>query len=302
MFTEKEQKNFKEFNCEICKFTTCKLFDFKRHLLTAKHKMFTNNYKENEKNEANKNNKKYQCDCGKIYNYRQSLYVHKKNCKGKFEKDNDFEKEEKGLKKQNDLVTFLLKENSELKGMILEVCKNMKSIITTNTNSNNNNNTTFNLQFFLNETCKDAINLSEFVDSIKLELSDLENVGTKGYIVGISDIILKNLKPLDITMRPVHCSDLKREVVYVKEENVWSNDSKENQKLKKAIKQVTNKNIGIIKEWKDKYPDCINSDSRKSDIYNQIIGESMDHNTENSEKIIKKIVKEITIDKNILNK
>jgi hypothetical protein len=263
--------------------------------------MFTNVYDENEKNEAknnNNDNKKYQCICGKKYNYRQSLYVHKKKCSNK--KDN--EKEEKVPKEQFDLVTFLLKENSELKGMILEVCKNMKTITNNNTNSNNNNNTTFNLQFFLNETCKDAINLSEFVDSIKLELSDLENVGTKGYVTGISDIILKNLKPLDITMRPVHCSDLKREVVYVKEENVWSNDTKEipeNQKLKKAIKRVTNKNIGLIKEWKDKYPDCINSESRKSDIYNQIIGESMDHNTENSEKIIKRIAKEVVIDKNV---
>lgn len=219
------------------------------------------------------------------------MYVHKKSCSNK--KDN--EKEEP--KEQSDLVTFLLKENSELKGMILEVCKNMKSITTTNTNSNNNN-TTFNLQFFLNETCKDAINLSEFVDTIKLELTDLENVGSKGYVAGISDIILKNLKPLDITMRPVHCSDVKREVVYVKEENVWSNDSKEKQQLKKAIKQVSNKNIGIIKEWKEKYPDCVFSESRKSDMYNQIIGESMDYTDENSEKIIKRIAKEVTIDKN----
>lgn len=296
MFTQKEEKTAKEFKCELCTFSTCKLFDYNRHLSTSKHKILTQKCLENEKNEVN--NKKYHCSCGKKYNYRQSLYVHKKKCLNK--KDNDLEKP----KEQNDLVTFLLKENSELKGMILEVCKNMKTITNNNTNSNNNNNTTFNLQFFLNETCKDAINLSEFVDSIKLELSDLENVGTKGYIVGISDIILKNLKPLDITMRPVHCSDLKREVVYVKEENVWSNDSKEipeNQKLKKAIKRVTNKNIGLINEWKDKYPDCTNSDSRKSDIYNQIIGESMDHNTENSEKIIKRIAKEVTIDKDSFN-
>jgi len=298
MFPEKELKTTKEYKCELCKFSTSKLFDYNRHLSTSKHKLLTQKCLENEKNEAN-NKKKYQCGCGKKYNYRQSLYVHKKSCKGKSEKDNDLEKE-KDLEKEEgkiDLVTFLLKENSELKGMILEVCKNMKSITTNNTNSNNNN-TTFNLQFFLNETCKDAINLSEFVENIKLELTDLENVGSKGYVAGISDIILKNLKPLDVTMRPVHCSDLKREVVYVKEENVWSNDSKENQQLKKAIKQVTNKNIGVIKEWKEKYPDCVNSDSRKSDIYNQIIGESMDHNAENSEKIIKRIAKEVTIDKN----
>lgn len=293
MFPEKEPKTTKEYKCELCKFSTCKLFDHNRHLSTSKHKVLTQKCLENEKNEAN-NKKKYQCSCGKKYNYRQSLYVHKKTCSNKKNLEKNLEKEEGKI----DLVTFLLKENSELKGMILEVCKNMKSITTNNTNSNNNN-TTFNLQFFLNETCKDAINLSEFVDSIKLELKDLENVGSKGYVMGISDIILKNLKPLDVTMRPVHCSDLKREVVYVKEENVWSNDGKENLKLKKAIKQVTNKNIGVIKEWREKYPDCINSDSRRSDIYNQIIGESMDYNAEKSEKIIKRIAKEVTIDKNI---
>jgi uncharacterized membrane protein len=142
--------------------------------------------------------------------------------------------------------------------------------------------------------------MSEFVDSIKLELSDLENVGSKGYITGISDIIIKNLKPLDITMRPVHCSDLKREVVYVKDENVWSKDSNEKPKLKKAIKQITNKNIDVIQEWKEKYPDCIYSDSRKSDMYNQIIGESMDASKENSEKIVKRIAKEVSLDKNSL--
>jgi len=157
------------------------------------------------------------------------------------------------------------------------------------------------LQFFLNETCKDAMNLTDFVETIQLQLSDLENVGKNGYVAGISDIIVKNLKALDVTMRPVHCSDHKREVMYVKDENVWINDSKEepgNQKLKKAIKQVANKNIFMIKEWKAKYPDCIYSDSRKSDQYNHIIGESMDHSQENSDKIIKRIAKEVTIEKN----
>lgn len=278
------------FICEICDFKTSRNSHYVRHKNTSKHEKLQKITSLVQKVPC------YTCECGKDYSHHSSLWKHKKKCSNK--KEN--QKEEKDLKKEEgkiDLVTFLLKENSELKGMILEVCKNMKSITTTNTNSNNNN-TTFNLQFFLNETCKDAINLSEFVDTIKLELTDLENVGSKGYVAGISDIILKNLKPLDVTMRPVHCSDLKREVVYVKEENVWSNDSKENQQLKKAIKQVTNKNIGIIKEWKEKYPDCVNSDSRKSDIYNQIIGESMDHNAENSEKIIKRIAKEVTINKN----
>jgi hypothetical protein len=291
MATNLVPKSTDLFICEICDFKTSRQSHYVRHKNTPKHEKLQKTTSLVQKVPD------YICECGKEYSHHSSLWKHKKKCSNK--KDN--EKEEKDLEKEEgkiDLVTFLLKENSELKGMILEVCKNMKSITTTNTNSNNNN-TTFNLQFFLNETCKDAINLSEFVDTIKLELTDLENVGSKGYVAGISDIILKNLKPLDVTMRPVHCSDLKREVVYVKEENVWSNDSKEKQQLKKAIKQVSNKNIGIIKEWKEKYPDCVFSESRKSDMYNQIIGESMDYTDENSEKIIKRIAKEVIIDKNV---
>jgi hypothetical protein len=294
MATNLVPKSSNLFVCEICDFKTSRNSHYIRHKNTSKHEKLQKITSLVPKVPC------YHCECGKEYSHHSSLWKHKKKCS-----NNKNEKEDESPKEQTDLVTFLLKENNELKNMILEVCKNMKTITNqntfTNTNSNNNNNTTFNLQFFLNETCKDAINLSEFVDSIKIELSDLENVGSKGYIEGISDIILKNLKPLDVTMRPVHCSDVKREVVYVKEENVWSNDSKEmpeNQKLKKAIKQVSNKNIGVIKEWKEKYPDCVLSESRKSDMYNQIIGESMDYTSENSEKIIKKIVKEVIIDKN----
>jgi hypothetical protein len=165
----------------------------------------------------------------------------------------------------------------------------------------NSNNKTFNLQVFLNETCKDAMNLTDFVNSLQIQLSDLEKVGKEGFVNGITNIIVKNLKALDVTMRPVHCSDQKREVVYVKDDNEWHNDSKElpeNQKLKKAIKQVVHKNICMIPEWKKMYPDCIYAESRKSDLYNHIIYESMDHNETNSEKIIKKIAKEVVIDKN----
>jgi hypothetical protein len=165
----------------------------------------------------------------------------------------------------------------------------------------NCNNKTFNLQFFLNETCKDAMNITDFVDSLKIQLSDLENVGKNGFVAGISNIIVKNLKALDITRRPVHCSDQKREVMYVKNDNQWFNDSKEspeNQMLKSVIKQVVHKNICMISEWKAKYPDCIYADSRKSDLYNHIIYESMDNNEANSEKIIKRIAKEIVINKN----
>jgi hypothetical protein len=207
-------------------------------------------------------------------------------------------------RRKDNLTDYLMKENSELKKMIIDVCKTMQPINNTLTNSNNisnnhnnSNNKTFNLQFFLNETCKDAMNLVDFVESIKLQLSDLENVGKNGFVQGISNIIVNNLKALDVTKRPVHCSDFKREVMYVKDDDQWCKEESENKKLKKAINHVAHKNICLISDWKAKYPDCVFSDSNKSDQYNHIIYESMDQNDVNAEKIIKKIAKEVVIEK-----
>jgi hypothetical protein len=201
---------------------------------------------------------------------------------------------------EHDLVLHLLNQNKQLQEQIIEMCKDKNHITNNNHNMINSNNKTFNLQVFLNETCKDAMNLTDFVNSLQIQLSDLEKVGKDGFVNGISNIIVKNLKAMDITMRPVHCSDQKRETMYVKNDNQWHNDSKElpeNQMLKKAIKQVVHKNICMIPEWKKLYPDCIYADSRKSDLYNHIMYESMDNNEANSEKIIKKIAREVGINK-----
>ena len=143
------------------------------------------------------------------------------------------------------------------------------------------------------------MNITEFVDSIKLQLSDLERVGKLGFVDGISNIIVKNLKELDITERPIHCTDKKREVLYVKDENKWEKDEEKN-KIKKAIKRVANKNIRLLPEFKDKYPDCNKSASNYSDQYNKIIVESMDTDGENENKIIAKISKEVMVEKNSL--
>jgi len=139
------------------------------------------------------------------------------------------------------------------------------------------------------------------VDSMKIELTDLENIAQVGYVKGMSNLILKNLKALDVTMRPVHCSDSKREVVYVKDNNEWHNDQKDgevpNQKLKKAIKRITSKNMKMIPEWRDKYPDCVFADSRKSTLYNNMYYHTVDSSEEHSDKIIKNIAKEVVIEK-----
>jgi hypothetical protein len=291
-------KNSPKFSCEKCKYECSKKVDYERHLLTRKHKNTYNTYT----NDLQKF--RFFCLCGKEYSHRQSLYSHKKKCanlKNSHYTETIENTEENSLVQYNnehDLVLHLLNQNKQLQEQIIELCKDKS--ITNNTINNNSHNKTFNLQVFLNETCKDAMNLTDFVNSLQIQLSDLEKVGKDGFVAGISNIIVKNLKALDITMRPVHCSDQKRETMYIKDQDQWHNDSKEqpeNQMLKKAIKQIAHKNICLIPEWKKLHPDCIYADSRKSDIYNHIVYEAMDHNEANSEKIIKKIAKEVGIAK-----
>jgi hypothetical protein len=247
--------------------------------------------------------KKFVCICGKEYSYKQSIYHHRKSCEKHIESKNQIHKLPEDNASLTQMVLEVVKSNSEFQKQMFDLMKsgNMGSSGGTNTNYSHNHtnshNKTFNLQVFLNETCKDAMNLTDFVNSLQIQLSDLEDVGKNGFVNGISSIIMKNLKALDYTQRPVHCSDQKREVVYVKDENQWSKEEPDNQKLKKAIKQIAHKNICMIPEWKAKYPDCIYADSRKSDLYNHIMYEAMDHNITNSEKIIKKIAKEVVIEK-----
>jgi hypothetical protein len=238
-------------------------------------------------------------NCNKKYETSAGLWKHKKKCiKKEEEKDNI---ENVDLTDKN-LILTLIQQNNELQKQMLEVIKN-GTINTNISNSNNNShNKTFNLQLFLNETCKDAMNIMDFVDSIKIQLCDIESIGELGFVNGMSKLIIKNLKALDENMRPVHCSDPKRESLYVKDANVWEKEDSENKKIKKAIKYISHKNICALPEWKAKYPDCIYSDSKKSDQYNHIIIEAMggsgDNDDEKADKIVKKIAKEVTIDKN----
>jgi hypothetical protein len=171
---------------------------------------------------------------------------------------------------------------------------------THNTTHTNSHNKSFNLQFFLNETCKDAMNITDFVDSLKLQLSDLERVGELGYIEGISSIIVRNLKEMDVTQRPVHCMDKKRETIYIKDKDKWEKDE-DKIKMHKLVKKVADKNARLLPKFKEKYPDYNKASSRTSDQYNKIIIESMgghgDNDFEKEEKIIKKVSKEVVVEK-----
>jgi hypothetical protein len=200
---------------------------------------------------------------------------------------------------------MLIKQNTQLIQQNAELVKTGTNNTTISNNSHNTNshNKTFNLQFFLNETCKDAMNIMDFVDSIKLQLSDLENVGKMGFVDGISNIIVKSLNSLDETKRPVHCTDKKREVMYVKDEDKWEKENDNKPKIRKLIKHVTHKNTKLIKDFKAKYPGCEKSESKYSNSYDKLVIEAFggkgDNDEEKENKIIKKISNVTTIDKNV---
>jgi hypothetical protein len=288
-------KNAKAFICDKCDFKCSKLSNYSAHILTRKHKILQNTTEKKSKNAE------YICDCNKVYKHHSSLWNHKKHCN--FIKENKIEEIIEDIEDVNfnekDLILTLIQQNNELQKQMLEVIKSGTSI--NSTVNNNSHNKTFNLQLYLNETCKDAMNIMDFVDSIKFQLSDLESVGELGYIKGISNIIIRNLKALDENMRPVHCSDLRREKIYVKDANTWTKECADNKILKNAIKYIAHKNVKMIPAFREKYPDCVYSDSRKSDQYNRLIIEAMggDGNDEDGKanKIISKIAKEILIEK-----
>jgi hypothetical protein len=196
----------------------------------------------------------------------------------------------------------LIKQNQEFKELILEQNNKMLDLMKEKPYSiiNNTNTNHFNMNFFLNEQCKDALNIKEFVSSIQLQLTDLENTGKLGYVNGISKIFVNGLKELDVYKRPVHCSDLKRETLYIKDENKWE---KESNKLKKAIQQLSHKNIQQIPEWIKENPSCKDITSKKNDeylnlVHNCMAGSNTEEADENYKKIIHNISKEVVIEKN----
>jgi len=299
---KKTSKNIKNFFCEVCDFSCCKKGDWNRHITRAKHINLTSSNGFVTENASKGINI---CDiCSKEYKSRNGLWNHKKKC----QKDNEHPVQQSSIITP-ELVMELIKDNKELKQIILEQNNTINNLVKNGTNNintslnnsnNNSNNKTFNLQFFLNETCKNAMNIMDFVDSIKLQLSDLEKVGEVGYTQGISNIITTNLKALDVTQRPVHCTDKKRETMYIKDENKWEKEDDNNTKLRKVIKRVANKNIRLLSVFREKYPEYSNSSSKVSDKYDKIGLEAMGglgDTNEKEDKIIHNISKCVVIDK-----
>ena len=304
MLTNLMPKNASIFECITCDFKCSKKSNYTKHLLTLKHKMLTNVDTESaESAQGVLKDKILNCICGKEYKHRQSLFVHKKKCKTLLGINIDEE-----LPTNENLVQYLLKENSDFKNLIMELVK--KEYMNNTNNTNNINNTTnnvnsnnsFNLNVFLNDTCKGAMNMSEFVNTIAIQMSDLENFAHMDYANGVSKILLKNLNNLETNQRPIHCTDLKRETVYIKENDCWTKETDEKQNLKKAIKQIAFKNIKHINEWVKENPGCQDPRTKQNVKYNKIVMNSMSGGTieeqeDNIEKIVKNVTKAVTIDK-----
>ena len=295
MASEKFQKSSEKFFCKTCDYKTSRKSQYDRHLLTPKHRNASKCYiSANEKVPDH-----VSCVCGKTYIHESSFYRHKKTCK-KFQKSSAA---------SNEIMNDLFKQNQEFKELIIEQNKHLIEIAgkvggnTIHNTSHNHNTNHFNLQFFLNEQCKDALNIMEFVNSIQLQLSDLELVGKVGYTEGISKIFIRGLRELDIFKRPIHCSDLKREILYVKDKDAWEKEDGENAKMKQAIKYIANKNIKQIPRWREENPSSEDTETKKHMDFIHILHESMGGSSQESDdkkhnKIIRNVAKEVMIDKN----
>ena len=294
------------YTCEICDYNTSRPSQYERHLTTTKH-INLQNFNKPEL----KGSDEFICNnCQKKYKERTGLWKHKKTCviAPPILEDNTLIKtlidENKELINDNkdfkNLILEMMKSNTDLQKQMMEMCKNSNTTIHKNSH---NNNKTFNMQIFLNEHCKDAMNIKDFADSFQLQISDLEKVGHLGYVDGISDIIIKKLNELDVYKRPIHCSDTKRDTMYVHADDVWTKENSDHDQVRSLVQRITAKNIRLIPIWQDMYPQCRNNMHKLNDTYLSLTRQAMGGFggtiPENETKIIKKIAKTVFIDKNM---
>lgn len=301
---EKTPKNAEKYSCEKCKFKCSKKSDYTRHLLTAKHQNRTNRTQKTPKNAVI-----FECECGKVYKARNSLWYHKHRCSYRNTELIEIGESTETHTIDSSLVVELLKENKELRELMVEQNKHIIDLAknsgnTTNNTTNNTNitNNKFNLNVFLNETCKDAINLNDFIQSIELNTDDFVNTGELGFVKGISNIMVERIRDMEPHTRPIHCTDLKREVVYVKDSNKWAKEDDNKTHLRKAVRIVANKNKEQVHPWRAQNPNSDILDTPECDKFFEYTkaslggyGKEEDLKFEN--KIINNILKETVINK-----
>ena len=313
MIQSKMPKNAEKYSCIKCKFSCSKKSNYNKHLLTAKHKMI-----HNDTNKMPKNAAAYICDnCGKQYTYHSGLSRHKQKCnvqkieetnEQNTETDNEIPNQELELIDDNnvdykDMFIQLMKQNQELQKTVVEQQKQYTETINEMIPKIGNNNTTnnqFNLQLFLNEQCKDALNITDFMKSIQVNMNDLVQTGKLGYVDGMSRIFVNALKDMDVTERPIHCTDIKRETVYIKDQNKWEKDEDNKQKLKKTIRNIENKNLQMLPKWQEENPEHKNLESMKSNEFMELSITALggEEDKEKSEKkIMKNVLKEVMLEK-----
>ena len=307
MFTKKLpklQKVANEYFCESCDYRCSNLFNFNKHCSTRKHIEFT---KFTPINKIKKDT--HVCShCSKEYTSRMGLWKHSKICK-------PAEKENISMVLLDDSVSTqpfqnyimkLVEQNNEFKQTILELTQNQNTTINNNNITNKITNNQFNLNVFLQQTCKDAINMSDFINSLEINTKSLERTGTHGYVHGISKIFIDGLRKLKLQERPIHCTDLKREVLYIKDNDKWEKDTEDNKQFKKALATVVHRNMIQIVKWEEENPDTSNPESKIYEFYFEVVRQSLgggDHDVtaRNNDKILKAIAQEVHIDKkNIL--
>jgi hypothetical protein len=309
------------YTCQPCVYQTTSKRDYERHLLTQKHLDGGNIGKTPIKTLDG-----YSCPiCHNIYKSRTSTYTHIAKCGAnntqngpnhtnsipQFASTTPLSTPTEQylldvLVKNQELTSammILIQQNTELQSKMIELCvSNTTNNTTTNTNSHNTmtncHNPTFNMNLFLNEKCKDAMNMTDFVNSIQLNMTDMENVSRLGYVEGMSNIFIDNLQKTDLYKRPVHCSDVKRETLYVKEDNQWERDGPDHMKMTNAVLAVEQKNVALVNEWAKANPRCMNSNTRENETYVRLAKAVTDGEKDgNIDKVIRKVAKKVAIEK-----
>ena len=294
-------KNPSKYLCEECNYTTSSKKDFNKHNLTAKHQILTNTYTKIPK--IPKIPTAYTCECGKSYKHRQSLNNHKKQCTYKMPENataetNEFVEESTEPTDIQSMIGTLVKENQDFKQLlieqssqIMELAKNSQTI----NNTTNNNNNQFNLNVFLNDTCKDAMNITDFLGNLNINIDEIEYIGHHGYVNGMTKMIMDRLKDMDITKRPIHCTDIKRETMYIKDQDEWSKDTEELTKLRKILTRITMNNYRTVPQWKIAHPKSEEMDTRDYNfcykMMRVILGDVEEAQVKMDNKIIKTMAK-----------
>lgn len=300
-----EEKVDQKFKCECCDYITSKKNNLTKHYSSQKHILIKRYFDfQNEVAKA-----KSQCACGKIYKHRQSLHTHRKTCNFVLQTNNaeaNVADTNELLNLSNDAFIEIVRQNKELQNVLveqnnkmIEMSKNKQVVI------NNTTNNQFNLHVFLNEQCKDALNIMDFVNSLQLQVKDFENTGRLGFVEGISRIIVNGLKQIDVHKRPIHCTDVKRETLYIKDQDLWSKANPDKNRLKRAVNIVAQKNLSQLPKWQEENPDCTNINAKENETYLQLSlaalgGRTPEEDAKYMDKIVRNVLKEVVIDKSSL--